>query len=161
MIRGRVTDIIECFTRDGDYMLLTNFEFFGCFETERKTLRRPAEHHLPNLTPLWPNGNFGAYRSNFVTVGILKRDVNVAVRFHFCVNDAARERIPFFLRGHSSQFHIRRKPFPCVNLRWCHRLNRGLIRWKRRQIGLGNPPIFPVKAPTLAGDAKITFSPMI
>jgi hypothetical protein len=31
-----------------------------------------------------------------VSGGILKRDVNVAVCFHFCVNDAASERIPLF-----------------------------------------------------------------
>ncbi len=117
MIGGRVGNIIKRFAGNGDDMLLANFERVRGLDIEWKRLRRPAEHHLPNLTPLWPNGNFGAYRSNFVTVGILKRDVNVAVRFHFCVNDAARERIPFFLRGHSSfcvarQFHIQSPALP-------------------------------------------------
>jgi hypothetical protein len=83
MIRWRVCDVVERLARDRDYMLLANLERVRGFDTERKALHRPAEHSLPNLTPLWPNRNFGAYRSNFVAVGILKRDVNVAVGFRF------------------------------------------------------------------------------
>ena|SRR5260370_35104744 len=56
------------------------------FDTEWKLLRRPSEHCLPNLTPLWANRNFGADGSKVVAVGIFKRDVNVAVCFNFCVN---------------------------------------------------------------------------
>jgi hypothetical protein len=52
---------------------------------------------LPNLAPLWANRNLGANRSDVVSGGILKRHVNVAVYFHFCVNDAASESIPLFL----------------------------------------------------------------
>jgi hypothetical protein len=52
---------------------------------------------LPNLTPLWANRNFGADSSDVVSGSIFKRDVNVAVCFHFCVNDAARQSVPFLL----------------------------------------------------------------
>jgi len=48
---------------------------------------------LPNLTPLWANRNLGANRSDVVSGGIFKREVNVAVCFHFCLNDAASESI--------------------------------------------------------------------
>jgi hypothetical protein len=83
MIRGRVIDVEKRFARDRDYMLLANFEPFGCFETERKALHRPAENSLPNLTPLWTDGNFGANRSHLVAGGVLKLHVNVAVRLDF------------------------------------------------------------------------------
>jgi hypothetical protein len=36
----------------------------------------------------------GANRSDVASGGIFKRDVNVAVCFHFCVNYAASESIP-------------------------------------------------------------------
>jgi hypothetical protein len=55
----------------------------------------------------WANWDFGANSSNSVSGGILKRDVNVAVCFHFCVNDATSERIPLFLRRHSRFYHAR------------------------------------------------------
>jgi hypothetical protein len=97
MIGGRVANIIKRFARHRDYMRLTKFERVSGFDIEWKLLRRPAKHRLPNLTPLWANGNFGANGSYSVAVGILKRDVNVAVCFHFCVNDAPCKRVPFLL----------------------------------------------------------------
>src|SRR4030095_4734579 len=101
MIRGRVTNVIKGFSREGDHMQLTNFESMSGFDAEWKLLRRPTKDGLPNLTPLWANGNFGADGSNVVAVGSLKSDVNVAVRFDFCVNNAASQRVPFLLRRHS------------------------------------------------------------
>jgi len=62
-------------------------------------LRCPTEYCLPNLTPLWANRNLGANRSDVVSGGILTRDVNVAVCFHFCVNDAASQSIPLSSDG--------------------------------------------------------------
>src|SRR6266704_4155975 len=56
MIRRCVIDVEKRFSRNRDYMLLANVEPFGCFETERKALHRPAENSLPNLTPLGPTG---------------------------------------------------------------------------------------------------------
>lgn len=70
MIGRRVANIIKRFPRHRDYMLLANFEIVRGFDAERKLLRRPTKHYLPNLAPLWANGNFGAYRSNVVSVGI-------------------------------------------------------------------------------------------
>jgi hypothetical protein len=69
---------------DRDAMRLANFQRVRGFDAEWKFLRRPAKHCLPNLTPLWAKGNFGANSSNVVSSGIYKRDVNVAVCFHFC-----------------------------------------------------------------------------
>ena len=70
-------------------------------DREWKLLLRPAEHHLSNLAPLRANGNFGANRSNVVSGGIYERGMNVAVCFHFCVNDTACQSVPFLLRWHS------------------------------------------------------------
>src|SRR5437016_4665903 len=101
MVRGRVSNIVERFTRNRDYMRLANFERVRGFDAEWKLLRRPAEHSLPDLAPLWANGNLCADGSNAVATGILKRNVYVAVRFHFCVNDAPCECVPLLLGGHS------------------------------------------------------------
>src|SRR2546429_7032174 len=97
MIGGRVSNVIKRFTCNGDDVLLANFELVSGLDAERKFLRRPAKHCLPNLTPLWANRNLGANRSDVASGGIFKRDVNVAVCFHFCVNDAASESIPLVL----------------------------------------------------------------
>ncbi len=73
MIGRRVCNVVERFADNGDDVLLANFERVRGFDTERKLLRRPAKHCLPNLTPLWANGNFGAHSSN-VFGGILRRN---------------------------------------------------------------------------------------
>src|SRR6266550_4717860 len=67
--------------------LLANFERMRGLDVERKFLRRPPKYGLPNLAPLWTNGNLSANRSNVVAVGIHKRNVNVTVCFHFCINN--------------------------------------------------------------------------
>src|SRR4026208_1436967 len=95
MIRGRVADVIECFARDRNDMRLANFQRVRGLDAEWKLLRCPTEYCLPNLTPPWANRNLGANRSDVVSGGILKRDVNVAVRFNFYSNDAACESEPF------------------------------------------------------------------
>jgi hypothetical protein len=71
------------------------------FDNEWKLLRRPAKHCLPNLAPPWANWNFGANSSGVVPGGIYERDMNVAVRFHLCVNDAACQSVPLLFRWHS------------------------------------------------------------
>src|SRR6516164_8184291 len=136
MICWRVGDVGKGFARNSDDMRLTNFKVVYGLDREWKLLCRPAEHNLSNLAPLWANGNFGTDSSEVVAVGILKRKVNIAVCFHFCVNDAASKRVPFFLGWHPRfcevrQVNIRPYPFPCVNLRWRDRLDRGLIRRDR------------------------------
>jgi hypothetical protein len=67
---------------------------------------------LPNLTPLWANWNLGANRSNIVSGGICKGDVNITACLDFCINNAASKRVPFLFGRHSlfrraGQFHIR------------------------------------------------------
>src|SRR6266550_1333058 len=135
MISWRVADVIISFSRDRDDMLLANFQRVRGLDAERKLLPRPAKDCLPNLTPLWANGNFLANRSGVVSGGIYKRDVNVAVCFHFYVNNTPCECIPFLLGWHSlclvCQFHIRPKSVPSVNLRWRDRLNYGRIQRDR------------------------------
>jgi len=97
MIGGRVANVIKRFTCNGDDVLLANFERVSSLDAEWKLLRRPGKHCLPNVAPLWANGNFGANRSNVIPGCIYKRDVNVTVCFHFCVNNAASKRVPFLL----------------------------------------------------------------
>ena len=97
MIGRRMSNIIKRLARHRDDMGLANFQRVRGLNAEWKLLRCPTEYRLPNFTPPWANQNLGANRSEVVSGGILKRDVNVAVCFHFCVNDAASEGIPLFL----------------------------------------------------------------
>ena len=89
--------IIKRFARHSDDMRFAKLQCARGLDAEWKRLRSPTKHGLPNLTPLWANRNLGANCSDVVSGGIFKPDVNVAVCFHFCVNDAASERIPLFL----------------------------------------------------------------
>jgi len=104
MICWRVCDVVECFARNSDDGL-RNCKVMHALDREWALLLRPAEHNLPNLTPFWANRNFGADSSGVLAVSILKRKVNVAVCFHFCINDAPRKRIPFFPRAGSPYLH--------------------------------------------------------
>jgi hypothetical protein len=85
----RVGKIIKRFARNSDDVRLVNFKRVRGVDCEWKLLRRPAEHNLSNLAPFWSNWNFGTDSSDVVAVSILKRKVNIAICFHFCVNDAA------------------------------------------------------------------------
>src|SRR4051812_24105163 len=96
MIGRCMSNIIKRFAGHGDDMRFVNFQAVRSLDAEWKLLRCPTEYCLPNLTPPWANRNLGANRSDVVSGGILKRDVNVAVCFHFCLNDAASESIPVF-----------------------------------------------------------------
>src|SRR5438477_8818803 len=97
MIGRRMANIIKRLARYRDDTRLANFQRVRGLDAEWKLLRCPTEYCLPNLTPLWSDRNLGANRSDAVSGSIFKRDVNVAVCFHFCVNNAASESIPFFL----------------------------------------------------------------
>jgi len=125
MIGGRVGNVVKCFACNGDDVLLAKLERLRGFDVERKFLCSPGEYYLPNLTPLWSDGNLGADRSDIVSRRILQLQMKSAVSFHLCANDAPCKRVPLLLRRHSlrcraGQFHIRPEPFPCVNLRWCY-----------------------------------------
>ena len=82
-IRRRMVDIEKGHARDRDYVLLTEFEPLGCFETERKALRRPTENKLPKLTPLGADRNFGINTSRFLAVDIFEHESNVTICFDF------------------------------------------------------------------------------
>src|SRR5437773_12071560 len=97
MIGRRMANIIKRFARHRDDMRLANFERVRGLSAEWKFLRCPSEYCLPNLTPLRPNRNLGASRSNLVAGCIYKGKVNVTVCFDFGFNDAASESIPLFL----------------------------------------------------------------
>jgi len=96
-----MANIIIRFTYNGDDVLLGNFERVSGLDAEWELLRCSAEYCLPNLTPPLANWNFGANRSDVVSGGICKGDVNVPIGFDFCVNDAASESVPLFLGWHS------------------------------------------------------------
>src|SRR5436190_22127272 len=122
-IRRRVIDIEEGFACDRDYVLLAKFESLGCFETERKALRRPTENKLSKLTPLGADRNFGINASRFLAVGIFEYESNVSVCFDVYVNHAASQVIPLLFSCDSRillgrQRDIRLRPSPPVNLRW-------------------------------------------
>src|SRR5207248_4435413 len=97
MIGRRMANIKIRFARHRDDMRFANFQCVRGLDAEWKLLRCPTEYFLPNLTPPWANRNLGANRSDVVSGGILKREVNVAVCFYFCFNDVASERIPLLL----------------------------------------------------------------
>src|ERR1700745_4208190 len=97
MIGRRMANIIKRFARHRDDMRLAKLQRVRGLDAEWKLLPCPIEYCLPNLTPLWANRNLGANRSDVVSGGIFKREMNVTVCFHFCVNNAASERIPLFL----------------------------------------------------------------
>ena len=63
MIGRRMANIIKRFARHRDDMRLANFQRVRGLDAEWKLLRRPTEYCLPNLAPLWANGNLGANRS--------------------------------------------------------------------------------------------------
>src|SRR5882724_3712402 len=86
MIRWRVADVIISLSRHRDEMRLANFERVRGLDAERKLLRRPAKHCLPNLAPLWANGNFRANRSGVVSGGIYERDMNVPAQIENAEN---------------------------------------------------------------------------
>jgi hypothetical protein len=60
----------------------------------RKPSRRPTENCCANVAPLRPKRNFRDNDSRFITTRILKRNVKIAVCFHFHSNHAACERKP-------------------------------------------------------------------
>ena len=122
-IRRRVIDIEKGHACDRDYVLLAEFEPLGCFETERKALRRPAKNKLPKLAPLGTDRNFGTNTSRFLPVGIFELESNVTICFDFYANEVTSEVIPFLFSRDSRirlgrQWHIRLRRFPLVNLRW-------------------------------------------
>ena len=90
-----MTDIEKRFARDGDDGTLIERQLLSRASMKRKLCSRPTKNRVANLTPL----RFGWYFNNdcprFIASRILKRNMNVAVRFNFESNYAARESEPF------------------------------------------------------------------
>ena len=106
---------------DSSYTNAVNF--MRGFDAEWKLLRRPTENGIPNLAPLWPNGNLSTDSSHAVVTGILKHNVNVAICFNFCVNirqiyasntpGLERKRVRFRKFGESNQTMKPTAPLRC------------------------------------------------
>src|SRR5947207_14835732 len=97
MIGRRMANIIKRLACHRDDMGFANFQCVRGLDAEWKLLRGPTQYCLPNLTPLRANRNLGTNRSDVVSGGIFKRDVNLAACFHFCLNNADSEPIPLSL----------------------------------------------------------------
>src|SRR6266480_3358707 len=98
MIGGRMANIIKRFARHRDDMRLANFQSVRGLDAEWKLLRCPTEYCLPNLAPPWANRNLGANRSDVVSGGIFKREMNVTV-CQARTRATARKRKPRRKRG--------------------------------------------------------------
>src|SRR6201987_1486935 len=136
-------------------MLLAHFELLGVLETERKALRRPTENSLPKFAPCGADRNFGANTSCFLAVGILEHESYVAISLNLYANNAASEIIPFLFScdsrvGLGRQRHIRFRPFPVANLRWCNWLNGRLVQRHGRRIRFDRPASTALLPLTLA-----------
>jgi hypothetical protein len=64
VIRGRVANVVECFTCSSDDVRLANFERECRFDVDGKVLGRATEYSLSDLSPLRANWDFGADSSN-------------------------------------------------------------------------------------------------
>ncbi len=62
---------------------------------KRKSRPRPTKNRVANLAPLPFLRYFADDNPRFIPGRVLKRNVNVAVRFDFESKDAARESEPF------------------------------------------------------------------
>ena len=65
-------------SRDCDHMRVPNFKRVRGLDAERELLHRPTEQSLPNLTPIWANGNLGADSPHSIATGILSLLVRLA-----------------------------------------------------------------------------------
>src|SRR5260370_36583938 len=144
-------------------MLLAHFELLGFLERERKALRRPTENSLPKLAPRGADGNFSTNTSRFLAVGIFEYESYVAICFNFYANNAASEVIPFLFScdsrvGLGRQRHIRFRPFPVANLRWCNWLNGRLVQRHGRRIRFDRPTRTALLALTLTSRDKSNFT---
>src|SRR5207249_3164926 len=132
-----------------------HFELLGFLERERKALRRPAENSLPKFAPYGADRNFGTHTSCFFAVRIFEYESNVAISLDLYANNAASEIIPFLFScdsrvGLGRQRHIRFRPFPVTNLRWCNWLNGRLVQRHGRRIRVCRPSTTGLQPLTLA-----------
>src|SRR6266496_205461 len=155
MIRRRVLHIEKGLACDRDYMLLAHLELLGVLERERKALRRPTENSLPKFAPRGADRNFGTNSSCFFAVRIFQYESYVTISLNLYANNAASEIIPFLFScdsrvGLGRQRHIRFRPFPVANLRWCNWLNGRLVQRHGRRIRFCRPATTALLPLTLA-----------
>ncbi len=105
LIFWRVADVPKRFANNGDDRRFVDCKFSRRANVQRKARPRPTENRLTNLTPLRFRRYFDNNNAGLVASGILKRNMQVAIRFDFHSNNAASERVPFTFNsgGLSSQ----------------------------------------------------------
>ena len=90
-----MTDIEERSARNGDDGSLIERQLLSRASVKRKSRTCPTKDRVANLTP----SRFGRHLNDndprLIAGGVLKRNMNVTVRFDFQSNDAARESEPF------------------------------------------------------------------
>lgn len=97
MVCRGVVHIVKRFAYHCDYMWAAKLENFVRCNLEREFGICPTEYDLPGLAPFGSHRNFNTNGAKFLSGRILKRNVNIAVRFNPYVGNSARQRIPFLL----------------------------------------------------------------
>ena len=90
-----MANIEERLADNSDGGRLIDVQPFSGLDAKKESGLRPTENHITNLTPLPLLRYFADDNPWFVPGRVLKRNVNVAVRFDFESNYAARESEPF------------------------------------------------------------------
>jgi hypothetical protein len=92
-----MTNIEVRFAGNGDDRRINDVQFLGRACVKRESRTSPTKNRFPNFAPM----RFGRYFNNddsrFIAGRILKRNVNVAVRFSFQSNDTPGQSKPVFL----------------------------------------------------------------
>ena len=126
MVRGRVSNIVERFTRNRDYMRLANFERVRGFDVEWKRLRRPTENSLPNLAPLLLR------RHSFLCVA---RQIHIRPYPFPCVNLRGRDRLNGgFIRRNRRLISLGNPPIFAVKALTLTRRDKDDV-WRFRRFG--------------------------
>src|SRR5438876_6122907 len=92
-----MTDIEERFAGNGDDRSLIERQLLSGTSVKRESRTCPTENRVANLTPLWFSWYFTDNDSRLVSCCVLKRNVQIAVRFNSESNDPACERVPVIL----------------------------------------------------------------
>jgi hypothetical protein len=138
LIFGSVANIEERLADNSDDGRFFDDQPFSGLDAKRESGPRPTENRVADLTPLRFCWYFNNNDPRFVAGHILKRDVNVAVRFDFESNYAARESEPLIFNPGAlrllSEGYVR--PRPTLDVARCDGLNRGCICRRKRRIVL-------------------------
>ncbi len=91
----RMPDVEKYFANNSDDWRISDVQLLSRANVKRKSRTRPTKNRVANLTPLRFDWYFNNDCPRFIASRILKRNMNVAVRFNFESNYAARESEPF------------------------------------------------------------------